>query len=365
MGLIASADPALPVALIPAFKPSPVVVNLAEELLQSGQFSAVILVDDGSGREYEAVFRAAERAGAVVLKHFVNLGKGMALRTGFNHILCCCPQSIGVVTLDADGQHLAPDVLAVAERLVQAPSGLVLGCRSFGAGTPLRSRVGNLLTRRIMHLLAGFYVSDTQTGLRGIPRAFLPLLLQLKTCGYDYELDMLINSRKQHIPLIEVPIKTVYIENNRSSHFNPFLDSLKIYLVFIKFNISSLITAFVDYLIFFICTLSGCSLALSMVSGRAASWVVNYTINKKFVFNSCSGTLPSLRLYMIFEVGLAIIAYLGILIVHQNFDINIYASKIFVESLLYLINFTMQRDFVFERSVANVHDSDIEYQKFK
>lgn len=365
MGPACSVDPTLPVALIPAYKPSAVVVSVAEELLRSGQFAAVILVDDGSGREYADIFRAAERAGAVVLQHFINLGKGMALRTGFNHILCCCPRSIGVVTLDADGQHLVPDVLAVAERLIQAPSGLVLGCRSFGTGTPLRSRVGNLLTRRIMQLLAGFYVSDTQTGLRGIPRAFLPCLLQLKTCGYDYELDMLINSRKRCIPLTEVPIKTVYIENNRGSHFNPFLDSLKIYLVFIKFNISSLVTALVDYLIFFGCMLSGGSLAVSMVSGRTVSWVVNYSINKKFVFHSGCGTLQSLRLYMIFEIGLALIAYLGILLVHQNFDINIYLSKIIVESLLYMINFTMQRDFVFERSVSGVPGSDVEYPKWK
>lgn len=344
----------LPVALIPAFKPEPVVQSLVEKLLHSGKVAAVVLVNDGSGKEYDPLFQAAAKAGAVVLRHFLNLGKGMALRTGFNHIICNYPNSLGVVTLDADGQHLVPDVLAVAEQLSLTPTALVLGCRRFGKGTPLRSRVGNLLTRKVMRVLAGFQISDTQTGLRGIPLSFIPRLLRLKTCGYDYELDMLINSRKHSIPLVEVPIETVYIENNRSSHFNPLLDSIRIYLVFIKFNISSLITSLVDYLVFFFCYAHGFSIAMSMTCGRTASWVVNYGINKKFVFQSGIGSLHSFKLYILFEITLAIAAYLGIVLIHGNFGVNVYVSKLIIESLLYMINFTMQRDFVFERSVRNL-----------
>ncbi len=338
----------LPVALIPAFKPAFSLSEIVEQLVSSKKFAAVVLVNDGSGLEYESVFQASAQFGAEVLRHFVNLGKGMALRTGFNHILCRYPDSVGVVTLDADGQHLVPDVLEVAERLVQVPAGLILGCRTFSRGTPLRSRIGNILTCKIMHLLAGFRISDTQTGLRGIPLFFIPHLLRLKTCGYDYELDMLVNTKKYGIPFYEVPISTVYIDNNSSSHFNPFIDSIKIYLVFIKFNISSLITSFVDYIIFFMCILNGFSPLLSMCTGRIASWIINYNINKKYVFKLKYSTYSSIFSYIIIELVLAVLSYFCMMMIYYQYGINIYASKIISESLLYIVNFVFQRDIVFK-----------------
>ncbi len=338
----------LPVALIPAFKPAFSLSEVVEQLVCSRRFAAVVLVNDGSGREYETVFQAAAESGAVVLRHFVNLGKGMALRTGFNHILCRYPESVGVVTLDADGQHLVSDVLKVAERLIQAPAGLILGCRTFGRGTPLRSRIGNLLTCRIMRLLAGFRISDTQTGLRGIPRFFIPHLLRLKTCGYDYELDMLVNTRKHGIPLYEVPIHTVYIDDNSSSHFNPFIDSIKIYLVFIKFNLSSLLTALVDYMVFFVCILNGSSPLISMCTGRIASWIVNYKVNSRFVFNIEKTRYIHIFMYILVEMILAVVAYMCMMMIYHQYEMNIYMSKILSESFLYIINFVVQRDVVFK-----------------
>lgn len=340
-------DKALPVALIPAYKPEPVVVSTVRQLVQSKLFRAVVLVNDGSGTEYDGIFQTAVEAGAEVLCHFVNLGKGMALRTGLNHIACAYTESVGVITLDADGQHLVKDILAVTEQLIHTPSALVLGCRKFQGDIPLRSRVGNLLTRNVMYFLAGFRVSDTQTGLRGIPFSFISHLLRLTTCGYDFELDMLISSKRNGIRTVEVPIETVYIENNRSSHFHPLLDSLKIYLVFIRFNISSLLAAVIDYAIFTLCFLSGFNLAVSMAGGRICSWIVNYSVNRAFVFKSSTGYLQSLALYMVFEIVAAIVAYLGIDYMSAHFGLNVYLAKILMESLLYVIGFTMQREIIF------------------
>lgn len=348
----------LPVALIPAYKPEPAVLDTARALLASGRIAHVVVVNDGSGAEYAPLFQELAGMGATVLRHSVNLGKGMALRTGLNYIACTFPHSAGVVTLDADGQHLVKDVLAVTDRLLKNPGALILGCRSFGRSTPLRSRVGNITTRLVMRLLAGLCISDTQTGLRGIPQSFVPHLLRLRTTGYDFELDMLIQAQKEGIPLMEQPIETVYINDNRSSHFHPLLDSIKIYLVFLRYNLSSLLTSGVDYMVFVTCTIFGLSLGSCMAMGRVCSWIVNYGINKHFVFQSEKGW-QSLTPYLMFEISMAFVSYIAIAYLCRTLNFNIYGAKVLVESLLYLFTFTVQREIVFSQAVCPDESCDL------
>ncbi|MCH5276393.1 MAG: bifunctional glycosyltransferase family 2/GtrA family protein [Desulfovibrionaceae bacterium] len=335
-----------PVALIPAYKPEPAILDTARALLASRRIAHVVVVNDGSGAEYDPFFRELTDMGATVLRHPANLGKGMALRTGLKHIARAFPRSVGVVTLDADGQHLVKDVLATAARLLENPRALILGCRSFGQNTPLRSRMGNITTRLVMRVLAGLNISDTQTGLRGIPLFLVPKLLRLRTTGYDFELDMLILAKKERIPVAEVPIDTVYIDGNRSSHFHPLLDSMKIYLVFLRYNLSSLLTAGVDYAVFMTCTMLGLTLAPSMALGRGCSWAVNYGINRSFVFPSDKGW-QSLMPYLLFEISMAMLAYIGIDFLHRTLSLPVYGAKVLVESSLYLLTFTVQREIVF------------------
>ena len=95
----------LPVAVIPAYKPLPVVINIAKELINSKSFQGVVCINDGSGHEFDNIFKELKSLGVHVETHAVNLGKGTALKTGFNAVLNYFPESCGVVTLDADGQH--------------------------------------------------------------------------------------------------------------------------------------------------------------------------------------------------------------------------------------------------------------------
>src|SRR5204863_1625446 len=107
--------------------------------------------------------------------------KGQALKTAFNHVLLHAPaDAVGVVTADADGQHLAADIRRVAERLEQARTtgaALILGSRTFAKDVPLRNRFGNVLTRGVFRLVIGRAIGDTPTALRGIPRGFLAALM--------------------------------------------------------------------------------------------------------------------------------------------------------------------------------------------
>lgn len=339
-----------PIALIPAYRPEATLPVIVQQLLQRPEFAAVVVVDDGGGPEFASVFAELARIDGVhVLRHHVNLGKGAALKTGFNWIGVSHPAAVGVVTLDADGQHAVEDVAAVARALSEQPQRLILGCRSFPSSVPLRSRVGNIATRWVMRAIGGLKVSDTQTGLRGIPFSFLPHLLRLRTTGYDFELDMLLAAKQESRGMLEVPIQTIYIDGNRSSHFNPLLDSLRIYYVFLRFNLSSLSAFLVDFSLFTVLHLAGASIAFAQFGARAVSSLFNYLVNRHFVFKSDKGRLSSLLLYYATVVLVAACSYGLILLMHEGFGISVYMAKLIADTGLYVASFAIQREFVFRR----------------
>ncbi len=139
--------------LIPAYKPGPDFPQFIAELIGLG-VRQIVVVDDGSGPGYRPRFEETARFPEVrIFRHAVNLGKGAALKTGMNAVLCQCPSVTAVVTADADGQHSPEDVLAVARFVEEHPCTLVLGARAFGSDVPLRSRFGNEATRRVMGLV--------------------------------------------------------------------------------------------------------------------------------------------------------------------------------------------------------------------
>ena len=237
--------------IIPSYEPDEKLITLLTALQEAG-IRHVIVVDDGSGTRYASFFeRAAAFENCEVLRHAVNLGKGRALKTAFNHCLLAsggitggagsvCRGIPGCVTADSDGQHTPADILACMRRLWDNPESLILGCRDFdGPAVPARSSFGNKCTRQVFRYLLGLSVSDTQTGLRAIPAFFMEKLLEVKGERFEYETNMLIEAKNLNIRVLEVPVKTIYIEENKTSHFNPIRDSLRIYLVFGKFLFSS------------------------------------------------------------------------------------------------------------------------------
>ena len=171
--------------IIPSYEPDEKLLLLLQTLGEA-QLQNIILVDDGStGESYQALFRQSrEQYHCVVLQHAVNLGKGRALKTAFNYCILHFPEAPGCVTIDSDGQHTVKDMLACVETLKQYPQALVLGVRDFNqSGIPARSVFGNKCTSRVMKLLAGVAVTDTQTGLRAIPMEFMKELMNERGSG--------------------------------------------------------------------------------------------------------------------------------------------------------------------------------------
>ncbi|MEO8595270.1 MAG: glycosyltransferase [Candidatus Solibacter sp.] len=350
---MSSEQPVQHVVLIPAYKPSNGLIDLLRDLA-SGPVP-ILLVDDGSGPEFRGIFQqAAQFPGVEVLRHAVNLGKGAALKTGINHALCAYPDLTGIVTADADGQHHPQDIQRVAAQQLQQPEALVMGARTFDDAVPLRSRFGNVLTRRLMAALIGTKLQDTQTGLRGIPAELAARLLRLEARGYEFELEMLIEARQSGVPVIEVPIRTIYEPGNQSSHFNPLLDSMKIYFVLLRFSSAGLLAALLDNLIFYLIWKRTGYILGAQVVARVVSVAVNYSMVRSRVFASREGHQVLLPKYLLLVVASGTASYLGIRFATARLHVTAMPAKIFIETLLFFVNFAIQRMFIFKGREAPV-----------
>ena len=336
------------ILIVPAYQPDQKLIELLRGL--SGQWDGpIIVVNDGSDTAKNPIFREAESLGATVLRHAVNLGKGQALKTAFNHVIVEYPDADGVVTADADGQHSPEDIARICEELKSNPDSLIMGGRQFEGEIPLRSKVGNVLTRAVLRFATGIALMDTQTGLRGISIRFIPALLNIKASRYEFETEMLISARQNNIVIQEMPIETIYIDENESSHFNMFFDSLRIYFSLLRFTIASILTVMIDYALFyFIFNLSD-SILTAHILARILALTINFLLVRNFVFLSREEGYRQLPRYLLWVLILGSLSYLGISSGVSMFGVHPMAAKVSVEAGLFILNFLIQRDFVFAK----------------
>jgi glycosyltransferase involved in cell wall biosynthesis len=335
--------------LIPAYKPGTALLTLVSDLLQRG-VEAIIVVNDGSGADFDDCFRqVAAPDGVTLVHHAVNLGKGAALKTGLNHALVRFPNCIGVVTADADGQHCPDDILRVAAGMRDHPDSLIMGVRAFGSAVPWKSRFGNNLTRVLMRLTVGQTLSDTQTGLRGIPSFLIPHLLRVSTSGYEFELDMLMACKHQGCPVVQISIRTIYVDDNRGSHFHPVLDSMRIYFLLLRFSALSFLTAALDNVVFALTYPFTGSIGESQIASRFVAMVFNYLGARRVVFQSQQKHAIVLPKYVLLVVCNGLLSYMLIQFLHFRIGVRTVPSKLLAEGLLFIANFAIQRDFVFTK----------------
>ncbi len=344
--------------IIPSYEPDEKLLALLHRLLEAG-IEKVVIVDDGSTKEeYQQIFRQIETEFPyTVLHQAINMGKGRALKTAFNYCLVNYPEAIGCVTIDSDGQHTVKDMISCMEVLLSHPQALVLGVRNFNEdGIPARSVFGNKCTSRVMKMLVGVSVSDTQTGLRGIPAEFMQRLLLEKGERFEFETNMLLDTKQEEREIIEVPIETIYIEENKTSHFNPLKDSLRIYLVFFKFIAASLSSSVLDLIFFSLfCSLfANISIGkigyivIATVCARIISAAYNFMINYKVVFKSNSNKAKSLCKYIILAIGIMLCSGFLVEYLYTFCAGPEILVKIPVDVLLFLVSFFIQREFVYK-----------------
>ncbi len=330
--------------LIPAFQPDEGLVALCRTLTEKN--IPIIVVNDGSteGTEY---FQQLQQDGITVLGYAENRGKGYALKTGIKYMQKAGFE--GAVTADADGQHTVADILRIAGKMEECPGCLVLGARDVEQMIP-RSKAGNRLTRTLFRILHGIDLQDTQTGLRGIPldTHTVPMLLNLPGDRYEYEMEMLLRSQELFPSgVIEIPIETIYIDDNASSHFRPLKDGMKIYSVlfgnFPKYLLSSVLSYVVDYSLFsvlYYCVLR--QTAPSQVAARLVSAVFNFTVNKFYVFKG-SGKKYNLLSYTVLAAAVLAVSAGALHLLVDICGLPAFAVKLLVDGILYVMNYFVQK----------------------
>lgn len=333
--------------LIPAYKPDDKLVALTDQLLTHDDLKLVV-VDDGSGEAFRPVFEALDKR-VTLISYPDNKGKGGALKTGIRYIMDHMPECERLVTADADGQHRYADIRRVLDKSEEMPGALVLGSRAFDGDVPLRSRFGNAMTRQVFAIASGVKVRDTQTGLRGFDRDGMRLFVDVPGDRYEYEINMLLTAARAEMPIYEVTIETVYLNDNESSHFNPLKDSLRIYACILKFACSSLICFGIDYVLF---QLLRTFIPLTWVSNllaRIVSASVNFTLNKKLVFKGNEKTLPAVLKYAALAVFIYLIDTAILALLYEKLSWSRYVVKIISGLLGYLISFSVQGRIVYRK----------------
>ncbi len=340
--------------LIPVYEPDEKLIPLIDRLT-SMPFPLIMVIDDGSSQEHDHIFRDIEnRPNCRVIHHQGNQGKGAALKTGMKAILGEKSNLLGCITVDADGQHLPEDIFHVAEVFEKDSRFLVLGCRGFSdKDVPPKSKMGNIVTRTIYKLFTNKSVTDTQTGLRAIPVTMMKQFQNLPGDHYEFEMNMLFQAAKSNMPMKEVPIQTVYIDQNRTSHFRPLMDSIRIYKEILKFGLSSIVSAVVDVGLF--------TLIFSLLSANASAWAlfsatslarlvsstINFTLNKQVVFENKESTLTQATEYYL----LCIVQMLASWLILQGLvmlnDQHVVLLKIITDGFLFFVSFFVQRTVIF------------------
>lgn len=212
------------VAICPCYNVAPYCENVIQEILP--RVSHLIAVDDGSTDETEQILQriAGRHPQKLTLIVFPkNRGKGFALLEGFQYAIKHWTFT-ALATIDADGQHQANDIERLAQAIDQGAE-MAVGSRNFHQ-MPLKNSLGNRIASYLLRRIYPKAPKDTQSGLRAFSHRFAEEITQKIPGGrYEMEYRCLFLALKQNRKITELPIHTIYIDQNASSHFRAWKDS--------------------------------------------------------------------------------------------------------------------------------------------
>ena len=338
------------IVVIPAYQPDKELIEIADKFWMYG--CRMVVVDDGSGEAYQNIFHKIQDI-CTILRHPENRGKGAAIKTALSYIEEKWREDEVVGIIDCDGQHLPEDLLNILAFAENHEKTLYLGVRKVGKEMPLRSRMGNEITKKVFQMVSGVQVSDTQTGLRVFPTEYIPKMLVVKGDRYEYEMNVLMTFAKENIPIRELPIHTIYRDQeNSTSHFRTVVDSLRIYKDIFKFTLSSFSSFLLDYLLFVLgmCIVPHTAwmvLAVN-VAARMISAFYNYSMNCRFVFHT-RRKMQTATQYFALAAGILILNNVCLQAFLQGCHFSVYVSKILTELTLFCISWLVQRCLIFRK----------------
>lgn len=347
--------------IIPSYEPDAKLVNLCKDLIDFG-LEDIIVVNDGSGQDYTEIFTTIEDSyKVVVLNHAVNRGKGRALKTALEYIIQERKDEdiIGFITADSDGQHTPKDIKLCIDHLHENPDSFILGIRDFDdKKVPLRSKLGNKITRLIFNFVSGLNIKDTQTGLRAIPKNLFRKALDIEGERFEYEMNMLL-ALDRFDSIMELPIDTVYeSKTNHKSHFKTVSDSIKVYRNllkdFVRYIMSSLSSTVLDFTIFYIMIrllkskLPFSYILISTIIARVISGVFNYYLNHKYVFSSDIRKRVTFTKYFLLAVFDMVASGILVTIIYNNIlALPEVFVKVLVDFGMFFVGYYIQKKYIF------------------
>lgn len=349
--------------ILPSLDPEYKFENVINGLIQNG-FRYIVIVDDGSAPDRQIWFqKAEEHPQCTVLHHGMNKGKGRGLKTAFAYVLQHFPELKGVITIDGDGQHLVEDIIACGNLMLAHPDQVVLGCRDFDLpNVPPRSVAGNKFTSRMFRLFFGIRLSDTQTGLRAIPAAYLKSFCEISGERFEYETNMLLQMKRDGISFLEQPIATVYDPEDYSSHYNAVKDSWRVGKIMLKFFVSgtgfkfllsSLCGCLIDNAAYYILI---CLLGMNVrryvyIIARVLSSFCNFNLNRSMVFRSANPYGKELFRYYCMAIPQALVSFLLVnlaqTMVHVISPGLATLIKVLIESVIFFVSYFIQKKWVY------------------
>lgn len=346
------------IVIVPTYEPPNSFIEYARKLSQT--VTQLIVVNDGSNARFQPVFdEIGALSNAAVISHGQNHGKGYALKQAFSYCAEHFAQEDIIVTADCDGQHSLEDVKAVCDAAAQHPESYVLGVRNFDhPNVPPRSRAGNTQMLRLFRLLYALEITDSQTGLRACTVKTAQAFLKVSGNRFEYETGTLIFAKRNHIPIREVPIQTIYPENKEDhvSHFKTFRDSCRVVGIMLRYLLGSMISGLLataadvgvfSLLIYVVFPRTApVYTMIATVLGRIASSVINFWFNCKYVFHG--KPKRSLGRFYIVWAGQVICSYGNIYLFGHVLGGHLTLMKLIGDCVLAILTYRLQCNWVYE-----------------
>ena len=314
--------------LIPAYRPDNSLLRLLREL-DSMKLRKVVVVDDGSGAEFARIFdHISNEYGCKVVHHSVNLGKGRAIKTGFNYIMCHYPEALGCVTTDCNGSFLPEDIKKIVDTLIGNPSELIMGSRVLKGSADYvgKAVTGYKVLQLSFKYLVGFEIHDPQCVLRGIPISYMKKLMNVWGEGYEFDTKMITSCKKFQVGVREVGLSTKYEKRRNVYKYRTIKDNIPIYLTFASYIFTSIIATVVDLVLFQvlkglfnnISVLDDTAMYIPIATGlaRTVSAFVNYKLNLRLVFRNKKNSIKTLRKWIMLVIVQAAISAAAVTIIH-------------------------------------------------
>lgn len=346
--------------VIPAYKPNQSLIRFVRNL-NDRNVRDIVIVDDGSGVMFRNIFaQLYNELGCTIIEHAVNLGRGRALKSAFNALLSRRnPDMIGCVITDCYGSYSTEDITRIMAGLEKDSDKLIIGARIMDEALMSKSsRVGNKVQRWSYHTLLGINVTDCQSVLRAIPASYMQKLMNVSGEGYVFDTNMIIETKKNEIEVIEIPVKTRYSQRRTHQEMRTFKDNFPIYLTFAKYIFTSVAASIVDLILFTILckilvnikslNIASLYVALSTALARLVSATINYRLNYKLVFKTNTAQGKTFAKWVVLCIIQMALSATAVSMLHSCIGGEEVLYKIPVDIALFFFSYYFSREFVYK-----------------